>query len=141
MEAISIAEAWGMKSGQRTDCNLSGHYTHYAPIDSRPQHPTQTPRKGNTYNTFVPWVWFCLGNYFAGGSLSVCKHLMLPSTRDREIASFSRAGPWARGQASSSCPTEVKAGWQATRGPWEHSHMLFLKCNGATHAPPMLRVP
>lgn len=100
-----------MKSGQRTDCNLSGHYTHYAPIDSRPQHPTQTPRKGDT---FVPCVWFCLGDYFAGGSLSVCKHLMLPSTRDRETASFSRAGPWARGQASSSCPTEVKAGWQAT---------------------------
>lgn len=50
MEAIPIAEAWGMKSGQGTNCNLSGHYTHCMfLLTPGPQHPTQTPRKENIY--------------------------------------------------------------------------------------------
>lgn len=46
MEAISIAEALGMKSGQGTDCNLSGHYTHYVPTDSRPTTSNTDPQEG-----------------------------------------------------------------------------------------------
>lgn len=87
---------------------------------------------------FVHWVWFCLGDYILQEQLNVCKHLTLPSTSDGETASFSRARPWAGDQ--SSYPIEVKAGWQSTWSPWEHTPMLFLKCNGVTHAPLMLRV-
>ena len=88
MEAISVVEVWSLTSGQGSGCNLSGHYTHYVPTDFRPTiSNTDPPGKTTftfTYNTFVPWVWFCLGDYFAGDSLSVYKCLMLPSIRDRE---------------------------------------------------------
>lgn len=65
-----------MKSGQGTVSHLSGHYTHYIPADSRPAAPNTDPAPGGKifmYNMFVPWVWFCLGDYPWQGQLSVCK--------------------------------------------------------------------
>lgn len=104
------------------------------------QHPAQTLRRENTYEDHVYLgfglvleITLCRGSVVFASTLG-CQVL------DRGTASFSRAGPLAKGQPSS-CPTEEKAGWESTRGPWEHPHMLFLKCNGETQGSAVRPMP
>lgn len=121
-----------MKSGQGTVCDLSGHDPHYVPAHPRPTAPKTDPQEGkHLYIThlylgfgLVLEIILCRGSVVFASTLC-CQELKIGTV------SFSRTGPLAKGQLSS-YPTEVKAGWKSTWGPWKHTHMLFLKCNGET---------
>lgn len=108
---FQIAEAWGMKSRKGTDCNLSGHYTHYVPTASRPTTSNTEPQEGKHLRITHLYLGF-------GFVLEITLQgaaLVFASTLCCQVLEIGRQpGPWARGQPSSSCSTEVKAGWQST---------------------------